>query len=245
MTAGDNGPRFTVVIPIYNEEENVRVLLDELQQVLNPIGGFEVILVNDGSGDRSLERMQEWKREHTASWLRILDLACNSGQSAAVMAGVDRARARFLLTMDGDMQNDPKDLPLVLEILEGGEYQGVVGVRAERRDGLVRRVSSRIGNVVRNVIMGDRVTDAGCGIKGFETAVFRRVPRFDGMHRFMATLARNVGARVTETSVNHRPRTGGRAKYGIGNRALRGLRDCLAVRWMKKRVLRHTVNEEC
>ena len=244
MTVGDDGLRFTLVIPIYDEEENVQVLLDELQQVLRPIGGFEVILVNDGSGDRSLERMREWKRQHAASWLRILDLTRNSGQSAAVMAGVDRARAPLLLTMDGDMQNDPKDLSLVLEILEGGKYQGVVGVRTERRDGFLRRASSRIGNVVRNLITGDRVTDAGCGIKGFQTAVFRQVPRFNGMHRFMATLARNVGARVTETSVNHRPRAGGRAKYGIGNRALRGLRDCLAVRWMKKRVLRHTVNEE-
>ena len=160
------------------------------------------------------------------------------------MAGVDRARAPLLLTMDGDMQNDPRDLPLVLKILEGGDYEGVVGVRTERRDGFLRRVSSRIGNVARNLITGDRVTDSACGIKGFQTAVFRQVPRFNGMHRFMATLARFAGAQVAEIPVNHRPRAGGTAKYGIGNRAFRGLRDCIAVRWMRKRMLRHAVEEE-
>lgn len=243
MAAGD-GLRFSLVIPIYNEEDNVATLFHELLEVLPPLGSFEVIAVNDGSSDRSLDRMREWKAARDAEWLRILDLARNSGQSAAVMAGVERARGPFILTMDGDMQNDPRDFARILEILESGEYQGVVGNRAERRDGRLRRLSSRIGNRVRNLITKDVVADAACGIKGFQAEVFRSVPRFQGMHRFMATLARYVGANVTEIQVNHRPRAAGEAKYGIGNRALRGLRDCMAVRWMHKRMLRHAVKEE-
>ena len=237
-------PSFSLVIPIYNEEENVSSLLDELHEVLGPLGAFEVIAVNDGSSDGSLERMRQWKAAQSAQWLRILDLERNSGQSAAVMAGVDSARSPLVLTMDGDMQNDPRDLLAMIEILERGEYQGVTGIRAARKDNLLRRASSRIANRVRDLITGDRVGDTACGIKGFQTEVFRSVPRFDGMHRFMATLARFAGARVTEIPVNHRPRAGGVAKYGIGNRAFRGLRDCMAVRWMRKRMLRHAVKEE-
>jgi glycosyltransferase involved in cell wall biosynthesis len=237
-------PRFSLVIPIYNEEENVSSLLDEIHEVLAPLGVFEVIAVNDGSSDASLERMRQWKAAHGAQWLRILDLDRNSGQSAAVMAGVDGARSQLVLTMDGDMQNDPRDFLAMLEILERGEYQGVTGIRAARKDSFLRRASSRIGNRVRDLITGDRVSDAGCGIKGFQTEVFQSVPRFNGMHRFMATLARFAGARVAEIPVNHRPRAGGKAKYGIGNRAFRGLRDCMAVRWMRKRMLRHSVEEE-
>jgi len=236
--------RFSLVIPIYNEQENVSALLDEVHEVLAPLAAFEVIAVNDGSSDGSLEAMRQWKAAQSARWLRILALERNSGQSAAVMAGVDRVRSSLVLTMDGDMQNDPRDLLAMIEILERGEYQGVTGIRAARKDSLLRRASSRIGNRVRDLITGDRVSDSACGIKGFQTEVFRSVPRFDGMHRFMATLARSAGARVMEIPVNPRPRAGGVAKYGIGNRAVRGLRDCMAVRWMRKRMLRHAVKEE-
>ncbi len=242
--ATENGLRFSLVIPIFNEEANVAPLFDELLEVLSPLGFFEVIAVNDGSTDKTLELMRDWKSGHDAVWLRILDLARNSGQSGAVMAGVERARGPLILTMDGDLQNDPRDFARILEILESGEYQGVVGIRAERRDSALRRLSSRIGNGVRNLITKDVVADAACGIKGFQAEVFRSVPRFQGMHRFMATLARYVGANIAEIEVNHRPRAAGNAKYGIGNRALRGLRDCLAVRWMRKRMLRHAVKEE-
>lgn len=243
MTSGA-GLRFSLVIPFYNEEHTIALVLDEVEGLASALGRFELLAVDDGSSDRSLECMQNWKREHGAAWVRILECERNFGQSAAVMAGVEHARGPLILTMDGDMQNDPRDLIRILETLEAGEYQGVVGIRTDRRDNILRRVSSRIGNGVRNLVTGDRIADAGCGIKGFEAEVFRRVPHFDGMHRFMATLARQDGARVVEIPVNHRPRAGGRANYGIGNRAFRGLVDCLAVCWMRKRVLRHVVKEE-
>ena len=244
MTVTGEGLRFSLVVPIYNEEENVATLLDEVEEVLVPHGPFEAVLVNDGSKDKSLERMQQWKRDHGADWLRIVCLKANSGQSAAVYAGVEQARAEVVATLDGDMQNDPRDIPAMLERVERDEADAVVGVRRKRQDSFTRRMSSKIGNGVRNLVTGDKVTDAACGIKVIKRRFFLRAPQFVGMHRFMATMVRYLGGRVEEKDVNHRPRAAGTAKYGIGNRALRGLRDCFAVRWLRTRILRHEVSEE-
>ncbi|MBL8748217.1 MAG: glycosyltransferase family 2 protein [Planctomycetes bacterium] len=236
--------RFSLVVPVFDEEENVANLLAEVEEVLVPHGPFEAVLVDDCSRDRSLDRMRAWKRERGASWLRIVTLEKNAGQSAAVMAGVEQARAPIVVTIDGDMQNDPRDVPALLAYVESGEADAAVGVRRKRRDSFVRRVSSKIGNAFRNWITGDLVTDAACGIKAIRREYFLRAPRFVGMHRFMATLVRYLGGTVVEKDVNHRPRAAGTAKYGIGNRIWKGLRDCFAVRWMKTRVLRHRVKEE-
>lgn len=244
MTVMPASLRFSLVLPIYNEEENVHNLLAEVEEVLRAHGPFEVLVVDDGSKDGSLQRMRAWKREHTASWLRIVVLEQNSGQSAAVMAGAEQALAAIVATMDGDMQNDPRDLPAMVARVESGECDAVVGVRRKRQDTFTRRMSSKIGNGVRNWITGDRVTDAACGIKAIRREFFLRVPRFVGMHRFMATLVRYLGGKVVEMDVHHRPRAAGTAKYGIGNRAWKGLRDCFAIRWMKTRVLQHRVKEE-
>jgi dolichol-phosphate mannosyltransferase len=238
------GPRFSLVVPIYNEAANVEALLDEVEAVLVPHGPFEAVFVDDGSMDESLARMREWRQRRGAGWLRILELVRNSGQSAAVLAGVEAARAPIVATMDGDMQNDPRDLPAMVQRVESGECDMVAGVRRRRQDSFVRRLSSRIGNGVRNWVTGDRVTDAACGIKVVRRSLFLRAPRFSGMHRFMATLVRWLGGRVVEVDVNHRPRAAGVAKYGVGNRALRGLRDCFAVRWLAVRMLKHEVKEE-
>jgi dolichol-phosphate mannosyltransferase len=239
------GPlRFSLVVPIYNEEENVQTLLDEVEQVLMSHGPFEAVLVDDGSKDRSLERMRQWKQAHAATWLRIVTLVRNSGQSAAVMAGVEQARADIVTTMDGDMQNDPRDLPAMVARVVAGECDAVVGVRRKRRDTFTRRLSSRIGNGVRNWLTGDRVTDAACGIKAIRREFWLRAPKFVGMHRFMATLVKYLGGTVVEIDVNHRPRAAGVAKYGIGNRIWKGLRDCFAMRWLRTRVLLHRVKEE-
>lgn len=236
--------RFSLVVPIYNEEENVQNLLAEVAEVLLPHGPFEALLVDDGSKDRSLERMRAWKREHAADWLRIVVLAKNCGQSAAVMAGIEQARAPVVTTMDGDMQNDPRDLPAMVARVLAGECDAVVGVRRKRQDTWTRRMSSKIGNGVRNWLTGDRVTDAACGIKAIRREYWLRAPKFVGMHRFMATLVRYAGGKVVEVDVNHRPRAAGTAKYGIGNRIWKGLRDCFAMRWLRTRILMHQVKEE-
>ncbi len=237
-------PRFSLVVPVFDEEDNVGPLLDEVSEVLGPHGPFETLLVDDASKDESVERILKWRDDHSADWLRLVRLEKNAGQSAAVLAGAERARGPIVVTMDGDMQNDPRDLVKIVEMLETGECAGVTGIRAKRRDSFVRRASSKIANWVRNKLTGDQVADSGCGIKGFRREVFLTVPRFNGMHRFMATLARYRGAEVREIEVNHRPRVAGEAKYGVGNRAWRGLKDCFALRWLRSRMLDYKVEEE-
>jgi dolichol-phosphate mannosyltransferase len=244
MTTTPDALRFSLVVPIYNEEENVQNLLAEVDEVLRAHGPFEALLVDDGSKDASLARMREWKQQRGATWLRIVTLERNSGQSAAVMAGVEQARAAIVTTMDGDMQNDPRDLPAMVARVLAGECDAVVGVRRKRQDTWTRRVSSRIGNGVRNWLTGDRVTDAACGIKAIRREFWLRAPKFVGMHRFMATLVKYLGGTVVEVDVNHRPRAAGTAKYGIGNRIWKGLRDCFAMRWLRTRMLLHRVKEE-
>lgn len=244
MTEAARPLRFSLIVPIYNEEENVQNLLAEVGEVLAPHGPFEAVVVDDGSKDRSLELMRQWKASQRADWLRIVHLAANAGQSAAVRAGVEQARAAIVATIDGDMQNDPRDIPAMLARVEAGEADAVVGVRRKRKDTWTRRMSSKIGNGVRNWLTGDRVTDAACGIKVIRREYFLRAPGFVGMHRFMATLVRYLGGRVVEVDVNHRPRAAGTAKYGIGNRIWKGLRDCFAMRWLRTRLLTHRVDGE-
>ena len=236
--------RFSLVVPVYNEQDNVDALLDEIANVVVPLGPFEAIVVDDGSKDQSLEKMQDWKRRHAAAWLRIVKLAQNRGQSAAVCAGIDSARSGLILMMDGDLQNDPRDFAKMLELLGRGECDGVSGIRAKRKDTFVRRASSKIGNQFRNWITGDRVTDSASGIKAFRKEVMLAMPRFNGMHRFLPTLARYAGAKLVEIPVNHRARNAGVAKYGVGNRAWRGLKDCFAMRWLRQRMLNFKIEGE-
>ena len=231
--------RFSLVIPLFNEEENVDRLVDELRQVLPPLGEHEVIAVDDGSTDTTFARLQARQADYPP--LRIVRLRRNRGQSAALMAGFDHARAPLLCMLDGDMQNDPRDLGRILEGL--ATHDGVSGWRVQRKDTWFRRLQSRIANRFRNWISGDRVADSASGIKGFRREAILRVPRFRGMHRFLPTLVRMTGGSVVEVPVNHRPRAAGTAKYGMLNRALRAFVDLLGVRWLKSRYLSYEVGE--
>jgi dolichol-phosphate mannosyltransferase len=231
---------------MHDEEDNVEPLLAEVERVLEHAGPYEVLIVDDASRDRTFDRLCAYKARRAAgAWLRIVRLARQAGQSGAILAGVERARAPLVATLDGDLQNDPADILRMVAMVEAGECDGVTGVRTVRRDSWVRRASSRVGNWARNAITGDRVVDAACGVKVLPRAAFLGAPRFNGMHRFMPTLLRHAGLRVQETPVNHRPRRAGTAKYGVGNRALRGLWDCLAVRWLRRRALSVEVAREC
>jgi glycosyltransferase involved in cell wall biosynthesis len=173
------------------------------------------------------------------SRVRGASLARPCGQSSAILVGADLARGALIATLDGDLQNDPADLPRLLEGLRG--HDAVVGYRVGRRDGWLRILSSRVAKLVRESVSGDRVRDTGCSLKLFRAEALRALPRFEGMHRFLPTLLRTQGFRVAELPVSHRPRVAGRSKYGIRNRALRGLADLLAVRWMRSRAIRAQV----
>lgn len=220
---------------MFEERDNLELLHRELSAALAEVkGGVELIYVDDGSRDGSAEVLLDLAKRDER--VRVLRFAENSGQSAAFAAGFQAARGEIVATLDADLQNDPADLPRLLAALHHADV--VNGVRLGRRDGLVRRLSSRIGNGFRNWVTRESVTDVGCSLRVMRASYLRRVKLYRGMHRFLPTLLRLEGARVTELPVSHRPRRHGRSKYGIGNRLFVGLADVFAVRWMQKRQLR-------
>ena len=223
----------SVVIPVFNERDNLEPLLAELEQVLRALKrSFEIICVDDQSTDDSLTVLR--KLCETRPHLRIVRHRVNSGESAAQASGFQAARGEVIITMDADQQNDPADIPALLGALHA-DVAAVCGVRRNREDDWVRRISSRLANRFRNAVTGDRIADAGCTFRALRRSALGEVPVFNGMHRFLPTLLRCQGYAATEILVNHRPRTRGKSKYGVGNRVWRGLRDCLAMRWYKAR----------
>jgi glycosyltransferase involved in cell wall biosynthesis len=233
----------SVVFPVYNEEENVPILIDEIARALDGKGWtYEIVAVDDGSADRSLEVLRSLKSRYPM--LRLITFEKNSGQTAALDAGWRAARGRFVVSLDADLQNDPADIPKMMRELERNAADMVIGIRVNRQDTFARRLQSRIGNGVRNWITRDHITDTGCSLKLVKREAIDRVRLFTGMHRFLPTLVRMEGYKVIEMPVNHRPRQFGVSKYGAMNRAFRGLADCLAVRWMSSRNLRYKIREE-
>jgi len=230
----------SVVIPVFNEEPNIRPLCEELRFHLERIPRpYEVILVDDGSTDGSAAAL----REISGQWdrLRFLRFRRRCGQTAALDAGFRASRGDVVVTMDADLQYDPADLPGLLDRLSGCD--AVVGWRRVRRDSWMKRVSSRIANSVRNHLSGDRIRDTGCSMKVYRRHCLDRLRLYDGMHRFLPTLLRMEGFQVEEMQVNHRSRVRGQTKYNIQNRVFRSFLDLLAVRWMRSRKLRYEIIE--
>jgi len=231
----------SVVIPVYNEEENLPLLWPELRSVLEPLGlQFEVLFIDDGSRDRSAEIVRGFRDADPR--VRLIRLKVNSGETAATDAGFKSARGRWLVTMDADLQNDPHDLPMLLAHLD--QWDGVTGWRVKRDDPFLRRASSRIANAIRNWVSDESVQDSGCTYRAFRRECLRSLVLYRGFHRFLPTLLRMRGYRVLEVPVNHRPRRFGQSKYGIGNRAVAAFKDLLVIRWMKDRILRYDIAED-
>ena len=241
MTPTRESLDLSLVIPVYNERDNLDPLVREIGATLQGTGrAYEILMVDDGSTDGSggeIRRLQESNPS-----LRVVRLAHNAGQTAAMDAGFRRARGPVVVTLDADLQNDPSDIPRMLQELEG--WDAVVGVRARRRDNLVRRVSSRIANFVRNRLSDETIADTGCSLKAYRKEAIERLVLYNGMHRFLPTLLKMEGFRVRELPVGHRPRAHGRSKYGISNRLVPSFLDLLAVRWMKKRKLHYEVKDD-
>lgn len=236
-----DAPYLSVVVPVFEEAENLETLHGELDRALAGVaGGVEFLYVDDGSGDGSASVLADLAKQDDR--IRLLRFAANRGQSAALQAGFRAARGEVVATMDSDLQNDPADLPTLLAGLDGADV--VNGVRVDRQDTWVRKLSSRIGNGFRNWMTNESVTDVGCSLRVMRTEFLRDLELYRGMHRFLPTLLRMRGARVAELPVHHRPRLHGRSKYGIGNRLFVGLADVLAVRWMQSRHVDYEVREE-
>ena len=234
----------SVVLPAFNEEDNIPLLAAELSEVVRSLAGtweVECIFVDDGSTDHTLQRMLGVRIEHPELGARVIALDRNWGLTAAMDAGFRAARGEVVATMDTDLQNDPHDLPRLLEHLE--EADVVIGVRVRRRDPFVKRVSSRVANAIRNWATHEDVVDTGCSLKVFRKEYLDRVKLFHGLHRFLPTLLKMEGARVVQVPVNHRPRRHGRSKYRLWNRLVGPLVDLFAVRWMQKRHLDYRYEE--
>src|SRR6267378_3117272 len=239
----------SLVIPVYNERENLPVLVEEIDRALAGRvgvgigdGRYEIVAVDDGSTDGSLDVLKALKREHPE--IHIVAFVANAGQTAAFAAGFGAARGRVIVTLDADLQNDPADIPVLLAELERSGAAAVAGCRVERQDSGWKRLQSRIANGVRNRLNRETIRDTGCSLKAFRAEALQALPLFNGMHRFLPTLVRMRGGRVTEVPVHHRPRRFGKTKYGMWNRVFRALVDALAVRWMQRRALRYRVREE-
>jgi glycosyltransferase involved in cell wall biosynthesis len=229
-------PAVSVIIPVYNEEENVPILHAELKAALRAID-HELIFVDDGSADHTVERIE------AAPNLRVVCFEKNAGQSAAMYAGLQAARGAILVLIDGDLQNDPADIPKLLsEISRGADL--VCGYRALRRDTRVKRLTSRIANAVRSRYTKDGVRDTGCTLKAMRRECVSALIPFKGIHRFIPALIKNAGYRLVEIPVNHRPRRFGQTKYGLGNRAVRATVDMFGVRWLLSRRLNYKIQEK-
>jgi glycosyltransferase involved in cell wall biosynthesis len=236
-------PDLSIVVPVYDEEDSLSPLWTELREVLDPLGlAFEVIFVDDGSRDRSAEIIRGF-READAR-VRLVRLKENGGETAATDAGFKAARGRRVVVMDADLQNDPRDIPTLLSHLD--HWDAATGWRVQRAqgDGLVRRVSSRIANGLRNWVSDESIHDSGCTFRAFRRECLRGLVLYRGFHRFIPTLLKMRGYRVIEVPVSHRPRRFGRSKYGVFNRAVVAGADLLAIRWMKARLLRYEVVED-
>jgi glycosyltransferase involved in cell wall biosynthesis len=231
----------SLILPVRNEVESLPVLWPEVERALWELGlPVEVVFVDDASTDGSTVMIRELVARDKR--VRLLRFAAHAGLTAAFVAGFGAVRGRLVATMDTDLQNDPRDLGRLLPYI--GRYDAAIGWRARRSDPWLKRISSRVGNAVRNRLTGDQVHDSASSLRVMRRECLGAVPPFQGMHRFVPTLLRIAGYRVIEVPVNHRSRRFGRSKYGVRNRARRGFEDLLAVRWMMRHQLRYQIAED-
>jgi glycosyltransferase involved in cell wall biosynthesis len=246
--SGDGLPILSVVVPARNEAESLPRLVGEIVEALRPLcgeredrrfrlGGFEVLIVDDGSTDRTAEVLEGLRAEYPE--LREVRLRANVGQSGATAAGFRAARGTWIATLDADLQNDPADLATLWRMLPG--YDAALGWRKKRRDTWFRRVVSRWANRVRNAVLGQSIRDTGCSVRIFPRELALRLPMFHGSHRFLGPLLLREGARIIQSPVNHRARPHGRSHYNFRNRSFRVVVDLLGVSWLIRRPLRYEV----
>lgn len=231
---------YSVVIPLKNEAENIIVLIEELQPVMEQLGKpWELICIDDGSTDGTDQILKELSKQK--EYLRLISFDRNYGQSSAFDAGFKAAKGDFVITLDGDGQNDPHDIPSLLGLIQNSDL--VCGIRLKRKDTLSKRWISKMANLVRNWLCDDGVQDTGCSLKIYRKECLDKIKMFNGMHRFLPALFKIEGFRIKQIPVNHRERLRGKSNYNFFNRSLNTLADLFAVRWMKKRHLHYQIKK--
>ncbi len=238
-------PVLSICVPIFNEAENIPLLHEAIVQVIDPAEiSAEIILVDDGSTDASWKQIEMLVGRDAR--VRGIKFKANRGETAASDAGLRAARGRFVMTMDADLQNDPRDIPKFLEALDRG-FDCVCGTRVASRgqgDNFLRVASSRIANWVRNRLSNEQISDAGCTYRAFRRECVAKLKLYRGLHRFIPTLLKMEGFTVTEIPVASNPRLHGQSKYGVWNRLFKSFHDLLAIRWMKSRMLGYEVESQ-
>jgi dolichol-phosphate mannosyltransferase len=228
--------KISVVVPVHNETDNIESLVAEIHQALATREAYEMLFVDDGSTDDTLMKLTEAQRAFPS--LRVLRHQKSCGQSRAIHSGVTAARYDWIATLDGDGQNDPADIPNLLEALKGHNSDKLwmlAGFRHKRNDTGWRRFSSKFANAIRQSILHDATPDSGCGLKVFRRDKFLALPYFDHIHRFMPAMIQMAGGEVVSVKVNHRARSHGQSKYGTLDRLIAGIIDLLGVVWLRKR----------
>ncbi len=233
---------YSIVVPLYNEEYNLPLLNKELLEVMQTVGSsYEIIYVDDGSTDRSLEVLKKLKGENPV--IKIISFKKNQGQSCALFAGFREAGGEFIITLDADLQNPAREIPRLLKYLPDFDY--VAGIRIKRKDSFLKKTSSRIARLARRLILGDITQDTGCALKVFKREILSTTPFFKNFHRFFTFLVRSQGFRMLEIPVEHRPRKRGSSKYSICKRFREGLFDLAGVFWLKRRLLSYETKCKC
>lgn len=236
---------YSVIIPVKDEAENIEALIEEIEEVMEPLAlmqkqPWEMIVVEDGSTDDSpkiLRRLSEKK-----SYLRVLFFSKNFGQSSAFDAGFRAAKGSFVISLDGDGQNAPSDIPRLLEHTQKADL--ICGWRKDRKDPISKKITSKFANFVRSRLCKDGIHDTGCSLKVYRRACLEKIKLFQGMHRFLPALFVMEGFRVFEVPVQHRPRMAGKSKYHFFNRFLGPISDLLAIIWMRRRTLSYNIEQE-
>lgn len=232
--------KISYVIPVYDEEDNLAPLYEQINSVCEKIGtDYEIIFVDDFSRDKSLEIIR--KMAEKDSHVKYIAFAKNCGQSAALYAGFQHATGDVIITMDADLQNDPADIPEMLKLY--GDYDMVTGWRWNRQDTLSKKLASKFGNRIRNAVIKEDIHDTGCSLKVMRASMLKRVKMYKGLHRFLPAMMRMEGAKVVEMKVNHRARHAGVSKYTNLKRGYEALYDLICVRWMQKRHLKISIRE--
>ncbi len=241
----DSATELSIVVPVRNEQDNILPLLAEIHAALGERLEYEIVYVNDGSADNTAQVLREAMGRYPR--LRVISHRHSCGQSAALFTGVRAARGAWIATLDGDGQNDPADLPMLLAARTApgrpANLQLLTGYRRARRDNWIKRISSRIANGVRSRLLGDATPDTGCGLKLILRSTYLELPFFDHMHRFLPALVQRNGGATVSVDVNHRPRARGESNYGVLDRLWVGIVDLFGVMWLRRRMRRAETSE--
>ena len=233
--------KYSVLIPLKNEEGNIKELIGELEPVMQSLQEpWELICIDDGSTDQTLPILENLAKEK--SYLRTLVFTNNFGQSSAFDAGFKEARGDYVITLDGDRQNDPADIPKLIEISQN--FDLVCGIRRKRKDSWLKKIISFCANQIRSRVCQDGISDTGCSLKLYRREPLQKIKMYHGMHRFLPALFQLEGFRVGEILVNHRERVKGKTKYNFLNRSFNTIADMMAVRWMRKRKLNYEIKRK-